>query len=233
MAVKRVDLPGIGIVTLQKRRGNKSLRISINSRGEVKVTLPPWAPYHMAANFALARASWITKHRPDIAPLQDKTSIGKAHHLVFLPNERISTPRTNIRGNEIVVHVPAGYDKNDKRVQGAAHKAIIRALKYEAESLLPGRLAQLAEAHGFAYKSVTIKRLSSRWGSCDSHKNITLNCYLMQLPWRLIDYVLLHELVHTRIMAHGTRFWDELAEYVPDLATIRKEIRTTRPAVNF
>lgn len=221
------------MVTLQKRRGNKSLRISINSRGEVKVTLPPWAPYHMAANFALARSSWILKHRPEATPLQHKTPVGKAHHLVFLPKERISTPRSSIRGNEITVHIPQDVATTDEKVQGAAQKAIVRALKLEAESLLPGRLAQLAQKHDFDYRSVTIKRLSSRWGSCDSQKNITLNCYLMQLPWHLIDYVLLHELVHTRVMAHGARFWDELAQYIPNVSAVRKEIRQTRPAVNF
>jgi predicted metal-dependent hydrolase len=87
----------------------------------------------------------------------------------------------------------------------------------------------LARRHGFAYRSVAIKQLKRRWGSCSSEQDIALNCFFMQLPWHLIDYVLLHELMHTRIMAHGTPFWKALDEYVPDLKTARREIKTYRP----
>jgi predicted metal-dependent hydrolase len=53
----------------------------------------------------------------------------------------------------------------------------------------------------------------------------------MQLPWELIDYVILHELVHTVVMAHGPKFWDELDKYVNNLAAKRKAIRSHQPAL--
>src|SRR5213075_157516 len=79
-------------------------------------------------------------------------------------------------------------------VQAKAQKAAERALKVEAENLLPQRLKILAERHNFSYKDVKIRKLTSRWGSCSNAKNIRLSYYLIQLPWPMIDYVLLHEL---------------------------------------
>ena len=132
-------------------------------------------------------------------------------------------------GGEIRIVYPAGMDISDPQVQQTAHRAALRALKQQATVLLTPRLQQMAVQHGFVYKSVSIKRLTSRWGSCSSQKDIVLNSYLMQLPWQLIDYVILHELTHTRIMAHGTKFWAELGQYVPNLRDIRRQMRTHRP----
>ncbi len=233
MAVKKVLVTDIGEVTLQKRKGSKSLRISISSNGVIRVTMPSWAPFKMGLEFVSARRSWIEANRPKFVPLQALTPVGKAHHLVFASSNNIASPRTRLSGNEIIISIPVGLNSNNKKVQELANKAVIRALKQEAEQLLPARLDQLAVDNNFTYHSVIIKRLSSRWGSCDQHKNISLNCFLMQLPWNLIDYVLLHELTHTKIMAHGPAFWNELGKYVRNLPQIRKDMRTHRPAINY
>ena len=116
-------------------------------------------------------------------------------------------------------------------MQKAAHDACIKALRKQAEQLLPGRLSNLADRHGFAYGSVQIKHLKSRWGSCDHERNITLNLFLMQLPWELIDYVLLHELTHTQIMRHGPDFWNAMRRVLPNLQAIRKQMRLHHPVL--
>jgi predicted metal-dependent hydrolase len=138
---------------------------------------------------------------------------------------------SRIRGTEIFVGLPQGIDHNDSSVQDVAKRAAIRALKAEAEALLPQRIATLAAEHDFTYRSVTIKQLKGRWGSCSQHKDIVFNCFLMQLPWELIDYVIMHELVHTQIMAHGEPFWAEVAKYVPRLTAVRKTMRTHQPTL--
>jgi hypothetical protein len=89
----------------------------------------------------------------------------------------------------------------------------------------------LAQKHGFEYSSVSVKRLKGRWGSCDQHQNIVLNLYLMQLPWELIDYVLLHELTHTRILRHGPDFWAAMQRVLPNVKAIRKEMKQHQPVL--
>ncbi|MBI3624212.1 DUF45 domain-containing protein [Candidatus Saccharibacteria bacterium] len=223
MAIKYVDLPEIGAVTLQKRRGNRSLRISIAATGVVKVSLPPWAPYRLAIEFAKAKRAWILKHRREPQLLSEGQRIGKAHRLVFVHKPSLRSVRTQLKDNLVIVALPQDLSPISPTAQRLIHQ----------HQLLPSRLHDLAAVHGFTYQAVSIKRLLSRWGSCDQRGNITLNCYLMQLPWHLIDYVLLHELIHTRVMAHGDRFWSELERFVPNLSSIRKEMRASKPMLNF
>jgi len=80
----------------------------------------------------------------------------------------------------------------------------------EARALLTERLDELARRHGFTYNRVFIRKQKTRWGSCSARNNINLNMRLCALPRELIDYVLLHELLHTRIRNHGPRFWEAL-----------------------
>jgi predicted metal-dependent hydrolase len=86
----------------------------------------------------------------------------------------------------------------------------------EAERKIIARLRQLARRHGFIYNKVSIRNQRTRWGSCSPKGNISLNIKLVALPQELFDYVLLHELVHTRIHNHSNKFWQELDKYVGD-----------------
>jgi predicted metal-dependent hydrolase len=72
------------------------------------------------------------------------------------------------------------------------------------------RLAELAARHGYQYGRLSVRCQKSRWGSCSSRNDISLNRKLLALPPELMDFVLLHELVHTRIKNHGPEFWAEL-----------------------
>jgi len=225
VATKQVDIPGIGPVTLYKRRGNRSLRLSLGSGGEVRVSLPYWVPYAAGEQFARSREAWILAHRsPTPALLEDGHAVGKAHHLRFAPSFEAKKPVGRIKASEVEITYPRSLTLADPAVQKAARSAAIRALRKEAERLLPQRLHQLAERNGFTFSNVQIKQLKSRWGSCSSKKEITLNLFLMQLPWHLIDYVLLHELTHTKVMQHGAPFWQELERHAPRAKALRKEI---------
>src|SRR4051812_47334406 len=70
-------------VTVYKRRGSRSLRLTVTPHGQVRVTIPAWAPYKAGVEFAKARQDWIhTQHKP-LTPLADGQPVGKAHRLVF------------------------------------------------------------------------------------------------------------------------------------------------------
>jgi hypothetical protein len=230
MAVKKVSVPQLGTLHLYKRRGARGLRLSVGHNGDIRVSLPPWVPYRAAVEFAAKQRDWIASQQSVSVPITHGNRIGKAHHISFIPELGRRTVATRISSiGEIRIFTPSELPIEHPDVQKAVERASIRALKQQAEKLLPQRLQALARQHGFEYDTVTVKQLKSRWGSCSDRRDIALNCFLMQLPWHLIDYVLLHELTHTRVMAHGPRFWDELGRYVPNLKTIRKEIKAYRP----
>lgn len=228
MASKQIEVDGIGLVNFHKRRGARSIRLSITHQGQIRVSLPFWAPYSAGVAFVSSRKDWVDQERPQPKLLKQGYRLGKAHHINFLPGTG-SIVTTRVSGNEARIMLPPGVKWNSPTAQMAAINVGTRVLKKEARMLLPHRLRILAEQHGFSYKSVTIKQLSGRWGSCSDQKDIVLNCYLMQLPWDLIDYVLLHELTHTNVMAHGTVFWAEMERVAPGIKQLRKQIKNHKP----
>jgi hypothetical protein len=230
MSTKQVSIPEIGDVTLYKRRGNRSLRLSIGAGGEIRVSLPYWLPYKAGEQFAASKAPWIAANRTTgSVALRHGHAIGKAHHLYFDQQAIATKVNARVAANEVRVSFPAAFSQEDRAVQLAAQKASIRALRKEAEALLPQRLEALAGQTGLQYASVGVKQLKSRWGSCNSQKEITLNLFLMQLPWHLIDYVLVHELTHTKVMQHGTPFWREIERHLPRARELRKQMGAYRP----
>ncbi len=228
MAVKQVTIPDVGLVHLYKRRGVKSMKLSITNKGNVRVTLPMWAPYRLGVEFAKSKRDWISE-KAIVRPLISHGSIiGKARHIVF---EQYSQPKitTRLVGTGIFIRLPMHIAWDSKPAQDAAEIACVRALCKEGEQLLFPRMQLIAGEHGFRYSSIKMKQLRSRWGSCSDHGDIVLNCYLLQLPWELIDYVILHELTHTRVMAHGAPFWSELSKHLPNAKALRKEIKSYQP----
>lgn len=233
MATKQVSIPDIGTVTLYKRRGNRSLRLSIGANGEVRVSLPYWLPYKAGEQFALSKAVWIAANRSKATNLlRHGHAIGKAHHIYFDQQPFAAKIQARVAANQVHVTFPAVYAPDDAAIQSAAHKASIRALRKEAEALLPQRLHALSAQTGLEFTKVDVKQLKSRWGSCNSDKEITLNLFLMQLPWHLIDYVLVHELTHTKVMQHGTPFWREMERHLPSARSLRKQIGSYQPILS-
>lgn len=80
-------------------------------------------------------------------------------------------------------------------------------VREEARTWLGGMLDELAREHGFSYASMSVRFQKSRWGSCSARGRINVNACLLFLPERLVRYILLHELCHTRQMNHSAAFW--------------------------
>ena len=116
---------------------------------------------------------------------------------------------------EMQIICPPEANFADEQLQAWLRKVIEEGLRRNAKIILPPRLYMLSQKHNLPYECVKINSSNGRWGSCSARRNINLSYYLVLLPKHLIDYVLLHELSHTREMNHGERFWallDELAE---------------------
>ena len=120
----------------------------------------------------------------------------------------------------------------DEKLQSWLHKVIEESLRRNAKSILPSRLASLSKQCGLPYSSVKINSSQGRWGSCSARKDINLSYYLVLLPSHLIDYVLLHELCHTREMNHSERFWVLLNQFTEGKAlALRGELRKYRTEI--
>ena len=232
MPYKEIDIADIGKIKIYKRRGNRSLRLTVAADGTVRVTMPTWAPYNAGAAFAASRRNWIIAHsKPHTSLLTSGQQIGKTRRLFFEQSALVRSVKTNVRSASVVITHRYDQLSSDEEVQAAAQAASWRALRSEAQQLLGRRLEQLATVHGFSYRSLAIKRMKTRWGSCDQHANIVLNLFLVQLPWEFIDYVILHELAHTRALNHGPDFWHELEAHLPGARSLKRQMKDFHPTV--
>jgi hypothetical protein len=140
-----------------------------------------------------------------------RTSFKKALELVYLKKEWIQKHLVEI-----------GQNENQRKTFIDRFLAIDKA---DARKKLKDRLYHLAEEHGFTFNNVSIREQRTRWGSCSAKNNISLNLKLVLLPKELIDYVIFHELVHTRIHNHSKSFWSELDRYTRNGKLMAKNLR--------
>ena len=113
------------------------------------------------------------------------------------------------------------YEQEIEEARGKAEEIN----KKEACEYLDSRLHYLAEKFGFKFNQVTFRRQKTRWGSCSVKNNLSLNVMLFKLPRELQDYVILHELLHTRIKNHSSYFWLELGKILPGAKEFNKKLR--------
>ena len=87
------------------------------------------------------------------------------------------------------------------------------------------RVKHLSLKYKFRHNKISIRRMKSRWGSCSYNNNIRINICVSYLPQKFQDYIILHELMHTKIKNHSRHFWSELNNIIHDLYEIRKELK--------
>jgi len=212
-------------VTFAKRKGTKHIKIAIKSDGSLRVSVPYGIPQMIAERFVLSKQDWISQHAKSPVVLKHGDHIGKSHLLSFVygPDKAV---KSRVSKNTVTITHPIDLDINDSTVQAKAKSACERALKLQAATLLPQRLDYWSQEKSIPYKTLSVKKMKSRWGSCDNRKNIILNIYLMQLDWALIDYVILHELSHTYHPHHQKSFWDFMEVLLADYKLKRKVLKT-------
>jgi predicted metal-dependent hydrolase len=88
--------------------------------------------------------------------------------------------------------------------------------KQQARLFLTGRVSAFAAQHAFRYQKIRISSARTRWGSCSSLGTLSFTYRLVMAPAEVIDYVVMHELVHTKIHNHSKTFWNKVAQLMPD-----------------
>ena len=94
----------------------------------------------------------------------------------------------------------------------------------KAKRSLIERLNVLSTQIKFPFNKVSIRSQKTRWGSCSGRNNINLNINLVQLPEELRDYVILHELTHTKVKNHSKDFWNTLSQILPQAKLLDKKL---------
>ena len=99
------------------------------------------------------------------------------------------------------------------------------AHKEAARSLVLARLAHFSQYYEVTWNRVAIRNQKRCWGSCSAKKNLNFNYKILFLPAHLADYIIVHELCHLVEMNHGQKFWDLVAEQMPEYVAHVRELR--------
>ena len=233
---KTVVHPRFGEITVLRTRRARRISVSVRPPGKIRLTLPVLCPLKTGMAFIEEKSEWIEKTVKKIGEKYPEHPIlppySTAKHELELKPVRADKISARISAGKIAVSYPENVMPESDEIQQAIKAAILRALRREAAEMLPPLVDRLASEHGFRYRSVTVRATRSRWGSCSGRDDISLSVYLMLLPRHLVEYIILHELCHTKYKDHSEKFHRLLDShlYGKEKQYI-KEIRAYRPGI--
>ncbi len=178
------------------RTNRKSISIKIVDENNILISAPKSVSNDKIKEFVLSKQDWILKHVSRLADYKNNYSSVLSHQ------------------KYCIFGSVCDYSGNFKTYY-----------QNLAKNYLTSRLIELANYYNFTFNKLTFKNLISKWGSCDNNKNIVLNCKLVFLDKRVIDYVLVHELCHTVHLNHKRNFHNILSSKFPDEKEIKKLLK--------
>ncbi|HEU5187369.1 MAG TPA: SprT family zinc-dependent metalloprotease [Candidatus Saccharimonadales bacterium] len=229
MAQTLID-PEFGAIALRRSHLARRVKLKIDGGGQLSISLPLGVPQFFARRLVNQSREFIRTHQATFtqtrALLKHGDLIGKSHRLHISPGEQY---KARIVDTTLYVTVPHSQPIEANETQHFIKNAALKALRVQAKSYLGRRLQTIANTHGFYYSKLRFNNAGTRWGSCSSRQTISLNIWLMQLPFELIDYVLVHELCHTHHMNHSSDFWTLVEDILPDYRALRQTLKQQQP----
>jgi len=115
----------------------------------------------------------------------------------------------------------------------AISRKVLQWYKKQAAEDFARRLEIFSAKLGVTLPKLLISSARTRWGSCNSKREIRLNWRLLQAPPHLINYVICHELAHLKEMNHSARFWAVVGSIYPDYKNAEKELKAWSPKLHL
>jgi predicted metal-dependent hydrolase len=189
----------------------KHARVRVSENGIVRLIIPPSFSEEDVLALIQKKQKWIEKN---LRFFEGMSRIELQRNQILLLGNRytyfydtdyeqkvqIDHEHKTIRAKRDLLHIPTQE----------------KWLKTIAKKHLTARLDELASNLGFKYNRLFIRNQRKKWGNCSKNKNISLNWRLIKAPHFVIDYLIVHELVHTLVMNHSLKYWTILRSYYPD-----------------
>jgi hypothetical protein len=202
----------------RSRKANR-LQIRITPKKTLELIIPIGYSFSEAERFLLSKTPWIEKHLQIINISKNRFYyLGNEIKIRFFYDlfpDKLKIKYVN--GNLIL----SGKEQNEEIIKNGYYTF----LKHSAKKYLISRIKKIGEQNQFTFNRITLRNQSTRWGSCSKRGNISLNYKLMKLKKDLIDYVLVHELCHTRHPNHSKNFWNEVEKFLPNYKLLKKELK--------
>jgi predicted metal-dependent hydrolase len=211
---------------LVRRRGRRGVGLKVDETG-LTVSAPATMPLARIESLVRDSEGWIVRKVGewrlrqvppatwhDGAPLP---YLGATLTLRTVPGARVRAERRDL---ELRVATPLGAVEEIRR-------GVVAWYRRSAHAHLGERVATLSQRAGIASPRFFLSSAMSRWGSCNSRREVRLAWRLVKAPPEMVDYVVCHELAHLRHMNHSAAFWAEVARQCPDYRRLRAELFAT------
>lgn len=210
-------------------RRKKTVAVTVDPSGDVLLVAPEHFSTSRLDAVVRRKAAWIVQrlrhlqsHDPPSSPREFVSGesvlyLGRHYRLKVHSN---ATGEAKLRGGWLHVPAPAGAQRTSH-----VRTALVSWFRRHAAERLPERVQAWRARAGVETPHVVIADQQKRWGSCDRSGTIRLNWRIIQAPMRLVDYVVVHELVHLRHRGHGPDYWQALGRVMPDYERRREDLR--------
>ncbi len=201
------------------RSKRKTLSLSINENADLVVRAPHRASYDEIQKFISEKSAWIdNKQRLIKAQLEDNLNQYSSDQCLYLGSlYPLKIDNSNVEPISFNGHMFTITNFNRERIS-LALKSWYK--KRFIEVALP-RLSYFSDKYKLKVNQVRVKEQKTLWGSCSSKNNINLNYLLIMAPMKVIDYVIVHELVHTIHKNHSAKFWQKVETIMPNYKDAR------------
>ncbi len=229
------------IVAYELRRAKrKTIGFMVGADGLV-VSAPRWVPLYEVDKALQEKSAWIVNKLAEAQERQQKQTqaqvqwqegaiipfLGESVIIVIDPRQadgastaalgmaQLHTDATTLPGvPRLTLHVGLPHDAAPERIRDCVQAWLMR----QAKRIFEERLNHFAPQLGVRWTKLSLSNASSRWGSAGSDGAIRLNWRLIHFRQSVIDYVVVHELSHLRVMDHSPRFWSTVESIMPDYA---------------
>ncbi|MDO9358255.1 MAG: SprT family zinc-dependent metalloprotease [Polaromonas sp.] len=233
----RESLLGDTVVAYQFRRGKRrTIGFSVGAEGLV-VSAPKWVPLYEIDKAVQEKSGWIlaklkeTRARHDrleAARIEWKNGatlpfLGETVTLVIDPRHAFGGVGGELKGGPgaLSLHIGLAQDATAEQIRDSVQAWLMR----QAKRIFTERLDHFAPHLGVQWRKLSLSSAGTRWGSASADGAIRLNWRLIHFKQSVIDYVVVHELSHLRVMDHSPRFWDTVRTVVPDYAELRSQLK--------
>lgn len=241
-ASRQTLLDGIAVAYELKRGKRRTIGFSVGADG-LAVSAPKWVPLYEIDKAVLEKSVWIIKKLQETRARHDKLESARIEWkdgctLPFLGEQVIVVldPRHAFGGvgaelksssdtlpgvTHLTLHVGLSHTATPEQIKDAAQAWLMR----QAKRLFTERLNHFAPTLHVEWRKLSLSSAGTRWGSASADGSIRLNWRLIHFKPSVIDYVVVHELSHLRVMDHSPRFWETVGSVVPDYAALRGQLR--------
>lgn len=220
-----------GAITIDVRTSKRSKRLRLVSNiNGVEAIVPIDYSTEELEKFVSSKRDWIIKTSRYYAKLKERCGVPEPETIYFLGSKyryRVIKDR-NVSAVVSETMKLITFHVTDMRKK---KQHIQEWYKEQTGKIIAERLPALAAKLGLKYNKVSIKSQKSRWASCSKKGNLNFNLLLSAAPLEVIDYVIIHELIHLIQLDHSPRFWQLVRDADPDYKKHREWLLSYAPVI--